>query len=132
MSEFNWKTEYNIGNAMVDAQHQNLFDLANQIVDATNSATLTRLFMLFYQHIREHFEAEEQLMKQNAYPDYERHVAIHNQMLDRLIAITETIHAGTWTLADIKAFVASWVLVHILEEDKLLGEYLTSLTSLSR
>lgn len=126
MSEFIWKNEYNIGNAMVDAQHQNLFDLANQIVEATDSDTLTHLFMLFYQHIREHFEAEEQLMKQYDYPGYEQHVAIHNQMLDRLIDITETIRNRDWNLADIKSFVSRWVLVHILEEDKLLGDYLKS------
>jgi hemerythrin len=127
MSEFTWQDDYKIGHATVDAQHRQLFDLANKIVEAATSETLTHLFALFYQHIREHFEAEEQLMKHHGYPGYAQHVATHNQMLDRLNDISQTIYHKQWQPADIKVFVSQWVLVHILEEDKLLGEYLKNL-----
>jgi hemerythrin len=126
MSEFIWQDDYKIGHPTVDAQHQHLFDLANKIVEAESSDTLTHLFMLFYQHIREHFAAEEQLMKTYEYPAYIAHVAIHNRMLDRLNEITQTIADQQWQSTNIRTFVSNWVLVHILEEDKLLGDYLKS------
>lgn len=124
MGEFIWHDHYKIGNATVDEQHQRLFELANQIVEADDTDELIRLFMLFYQHIREHFQAEELLMKQNHYTGYEQHVTAHNQMLDRLVEISKTIHDRQWNTADIQVFVSRWVLVHILEVDRLLGKFL--------
>lgn len=127
MSEFIWHDHYKIGNATVDEQHQHLFELANQIVEAGDTDELIRLFMLFYQHIREHFQAEETLMKLKHYPAYEQHVTAHNQMLDRLVEISQTIHSRQWNPADIQVFVSRWVLVHILEVDRLLGLFLDDL-----
>lgn len=127
MSEFIWHDHYKIGNETVDMQHEHLFALANQIVEADDTEELTRLFMLFYQHIREHFDAEEQLMKQQHYPGYDEHVVKHNQMLDRLVEISKTIHNRQWNTADVQIFVSRWVLVHILEVDRLLGIFLDEL-----
>lgn len=124
MSEFNWNDRYKIGHSGVDTQHQQLFGLANQIVEASKDEELTHLLMLLYQHTREHFSAEEKLMKQTDYPDYDRHVQQHNQMLDRLIEISKTVQKKQWDPVDIKIFMTNWVLVHILEEDMPLGEYL--------
>ena len=124
MSEFTWNDRFKIGHSTVDSQHQRLFGLANQIVEASNDEDLTHSLMLLYQHTREHFAAEENLMKQTRYPDYERHVEQHNQMLDRLIEISKTVQKKQWNPTDIKIFMTNWVLVHILEDDVPLGEYL--------
>ncbi|MGZ4958787.1 MAG: bacteriohemerythrin [Methylomonas sp.] len=124
MSKFIWKDHFKIGDVTVDAQHRHLFDLANQIVQATTPSELTRLFMLFYKHVREHFQAEEDLMRQHQYPDYAVHVEAHNLMLDRLIDISGTVQSGQWAKADIQAFVESWLQVHIQEVDMKFGEFL--------
>lgn len=124
MSEFIWKDQYNIGHPTVDAQHKSLFELANKILDANDSETLMHLFMLFYKHVREHFEAEEQLMKDRDYPGFWAHVQTHNQMLDKLNVMSQSIADRQWQTDDISAFVGQWILVHILEEDKPLGNYL--------
>ncbi|QPK63844.1 bacteriohemerythrin [Methylomonas sp. LL1] len=124
MSKFIWQNHYQIGNATVDAQHRHLFDLANQVMEAAETDELTRLIMLFYQHIREHFQSEENLMKQHGYPCYRVHVENHNLMLNRLIEISKTIQENRWDPADIDTFVSDWVLRHILEVDTLLGEFI--------
>jgi hemerythrin len=90
MDMFTWQDHYQIGNAAVDAQHQHLFDLAKQIVEATGTDELTRLVMQFYQPIREHFQSEENLMKLHGYPCYPVHIENHNLMLNRLIEISKT------------------------------------------
>ncbi|MDD1621698.1 MAG: bacteriohemerythrin [Methylococcaceae bacterium] len=125
MDMFTWQDHFKIGNVAVDTQHQHLFDLANQIVEATGTDELTRLVMLFCQHIREHFQAEESLMKLHRYPCYPVHVENHNLMLNRLIEISKTIQENRWNPADIDTFVSDWVLRHIQEVDMLLGEFLT-------
>lgn len=124
MSTFTWKKRYKIGNATVDEQHKHLFDLANQTIKATETEDLIPLLMQFYQHVRQHFRAEEELMKQHHYPNYAMHVEAHNLMLDKLNAISKTVQSRQWTPADIQAFVNNWLLVHILEVDMMFGKFL--------
>lgn len=114
---FIWQEKYNLGDEMIDAQHRQLFDLANQIVQATEIDEVTRLLMLFYQHVREHFQLEENYMKQIHYADVIEHTERHNQMLDKLIEISEKVHAKKWNTEDMKNFVNSWVLIHVLQDD---------------
>ncbi|MGR8931804.1 MAG: bacteriohemerythrin [Gammaproteobacteria bacterium] len=126
MNEFIWNDRYKVGDETIDAQHRALFELADEIVGVTDNARVTHLLMLFYQHAREHFSTEEQLMKQVAYPGYESHLQAHNQMLDKLVEISEIVQKHQWNPSDIKVFVNRWVLVHILDEDLPLGDYIRS------
>ncbi|WAR46855.1 bacteriohemerythrin [Methylomonas rapida] len=124
MSEFTWSDRYKIGNDLVDSQHQHIFKLANETVSVSDDADITRLLMLFYQHVREHFQAEERLMKQAGYPRYQEHVEEHNLMLDRLNEISLNVQKRQWNPDDIKMFVRRWISVHIVQEDMRVGEYL--------
>jgi len=124
MSEFTWSDRYKIGNDLVDSQHQHIFKLANETVSVSDDADITRLLMLFYQHVREHFQAEERLMKQAGYPRYQEHVEEHNLMLDRLNEISLNVQKRQWNPDDIKKFVQRWISVHIVQEDMRVGEYL--------
>lgn len=124
MSEFTWSDRYKIGNDLVDSQHQHIFKLANETVSVSDDADITRLLMLFYQHVREHFQAEEHLMKQAGYPRYQEHVEEHNLMLDRLNEISLNVQKRQWNPDDIKMFVRRWISVHIVQEDMRVGEYL--------
>ena len=108
----------------MDSQHQHIFGLANQIAEANKDAELTHLLMLLYRHTREHFKAEEELMKQAAYPDYGRHIEQHDQMLTRLAEISESVQKKQWNPDAIKTFISNWILIHILEEDMRLADYL--------
>lgn len=124
MSEFTWSDRYKIGNDLVDSQHQHIFKLANETVSVSDDADITRLLMLFYQHVREHFQAEERLMKQAGYPRYQEHVEEHNLMLDRLNEISLNVQKRQWNPDDIKKFVQRWISVHIVQEDMRVGEFL--------
>ncbi len=129
MNNFSWKDEYKIDHGVIDAQHQQLFNLANQIITVSDTNELTRMLMLLYQHVRVHFLAEENLMKETNYPRYQNHVEAHNQMLDRLVEISKTVPAQCWNTADIQHFVNRWVLVHILDEDMQLVQHLKSMSN---
>lgn len=122
MSEFVWQDQYLIGNPTVDQQHQQLFNLANKLVESKNRDDLLKNAMYLYRHIREHFQAEEAFMKKLGYPDYQQHVEIHNLMLDRMTAISAKINRDEWQPQDVKIFMKEWI-AHITEEDKAIGAY---------
>ena len=58
-----WKDSYKIGDPEVDAQHQALFQLANDFLQASGKAELTLQAMKLYKHTREHFTQEEAVMR---------------------------------------------------------------------
>lgn len=124
MKTFKWRDEYKIGDKTIDSQHQELFQLANRMIAAQEIKQLTELAMGLYQYIREHFQLEESLMKQANYPGYAIHVAAHEDLLKKLVALSSKIYDGSYTKKDISDFMKDWVLSHILEQDVAMGKFL--------
>ena len=119
-----WKDSYQVGDAMIDEQHQQLFKLANKILTAEDKAAQTLCAMQFYQYTREHFEYEESLMRQVNYPDYPGHIVWHNQLITRLNLASQYIEKGTLDKQDLEAFITDWALQHIPVHDAQLAAYL--------
>lgn len=126
MSEFIWKTEYHIGDEVIDQQHQYLFDLANHVLVSENKAALTNDVMKLYRYVRDHFSYEERLMKEYHYADYPQHVAMHNALIDKLGMISDSIGHDCWDDKEIRSFMREWLLEHILNVDSKLGAFLKS------
>ena len=125
MNSFIWLEDYKIGDDTIDQQHQYLFDLANQIVDPFNDAQKTHHNVLaLYHYVREHFKAEESLMKQCNYPGYQEHVKEHGVLTQRLREISTGIIRGQIGPDVVMGFMRSWLLEHILGKDILFGNYL--------
>ncbi|WP_020481509.1 bacteriohemerythrin [Methylomonas sp. MK1] len=122
MNKFVWENQYLLGNEVVDQQHRELFDLANQLVNSKDTQALAENIMLLYQHVREHFQAEEAFMKQHGYPEYQHHVQTHNLMLEKLIAFSQKINRQKCQELDVSGFMRDW-LNHILEEDAAINAY---------
>lgn len=123
MNEFVWQDDYLLGNQTVDSQHKRLFELANQLIKSATKTELTNSAMQLYQHVREHFRAEEDFMKAQGYPDYQKHTAIHDLMLDQLVQVSEKINQDLWQQQEVRAFMQEWI-HHILDEDAAINEYL--------
>ncbi|MGD0961302.1 MAG: hemerythrin family protein [Methylomonas sp.] len=122
-ANFIWLDQYKIGNPTIDQQHEYLFDLANEIVDPNNDQQKTYQNILsLYHYVREHFTAEENIMKETNCPGYEAHVKEHGQLVIKLSEITTGIISGETGKEDIMKFMCSWLLQHILKRDILLSE----------
>lgn len=117
MSEFIWQQHYLIGNQRVDQQHQQLFDLANQLVQSKNQADLAENAADLYQHVKEHFECEEAFMMAYDYPGFGTHAATHALMLDKLADVRAKIDKHEWKTQDVLVFMRQWI-SHILDEDE--------------
>ncbi len=125
MTEFIWQDRYLLGNQTVDQQHKRLFELANKLVESTSKDELTLQTMLLYQHVREHFRAEEEYMIKHGYPDYLQHVGTHNLMLDQLVNVSDKINKDEWHQQQVLIFMRAWI-SHILDEDSAINDYFQS------
>lgn len=124
-TKFQWLDDYKIGDAVIDQQHQYLFELANQIVDPDNDQQKTHHNLLaLYHYVKEHFRAEEAIMKLHNYADYSEHVKEHAQLSKRLDEINSDVICGEIGRDEVMKFMRHWLLDHILGRDILLGDFL--------
>jgi len=121
MSEFVWSAKYSIGNAQIDAEHQRLIELANDVAAfAGNGEKLVRIkeaIVALYDYVKTHFQHEEEYMVQLGYPQYEEHKKLHEGIIAEMNGIMK--HSGNLDVLvyKFKRLMNTWVLEHILTED---------------
>lgn len=124
-NRYQWKDEYSVNNELMDHQHRRLLDLAQRIVDdnGDHERLLGNLEQL-NKHTREHFQAEERLMRDHEYPDYVDHRATHDRIMDQLYNLMGRIKMNPGALETLDEFMDAWVLEHIASKDKDLASFL--------
>jgi len=112
-----WKDSYKIGNTEIDQQHQELFALINALLLPLDDAGLKSLIMKLYRHTREHFEAEEALMRKLDFVDCNVHTDYHNNLLERLNQISSGVGKGQLDKAAFHALMHDWAMRHVVIDD---------------
>ena len=119
-----WGDAYKIGDAEIDAQHEELFGLINKFLAATDRQELTMGAMTLFKYTREHFTHEESLMRRIGYPAISAHVEQHNELISRLNAVAQTIANETFKKSELEAFLRDWLLHHVGTSDAKLAKFI--------
>jgi len=121
MGEFAWSAKYSVGNAQIDAEHQGLIELANDIATfASNGEKIARIrkdVIALCDHMRIHFQHEEEYMLQLGYPQYEEHKKLHEGILAAMNSIMKHSDSLDTLVYKLKRLMQAWVRGHILPED---------------
>lgn len=135
MKTFQWSPLFETGLAEVDAQHQHLVELVNNLADYLDSgepehidATLSTLA----QYTVYHFQCEENLMD-SAGVDKEhadRHRETHRQFVQQVTDWMAQRHAaGQIGLPQLLDYLANWLVFHILGDDQSMGRQVAAIRS---
>ena len=122
-SDIIWKDEYSLGFEEVDAQHRYLFQLAEDILDASREEAKDILLKL-YTYTEVHFHKEEKLMATHDYPELGVHARMHSELIHDM---NETCRCGVISdvhLGSLVALMMKWVKQHIMVEDQKFAQYL--------
>lgn len=110
---------------VVDQQHRELCrainDLMESFITYTAEVEVRRLILFLNDYVRDHFETEEQLMRQTAYPQSEEHFERHRAFTASLRRLVDLFmeKGATEELARMAQYnVAHWLVNHIGREDK--------------
>jgi hemerythrin len=119
---FEWKQEYSVGIARVDAQHQNLFAIARELYDAMSAGqgktAVGRVLSRLIQYTAAHFAHEERLMRQCHYPDFDKHKAEHDALTKKVLIFQSDYEAGRVQMTfQLLHFLRDWLEHHIMETD---------------
>ncbi len=123
-----WEDRYHTNVESIDKQHKLLVEQLNLTYDffATGEmSTAINALERFVITIRNHFSAEEMLMRNKAYPACEEHKLLHNKLLHQLEKLYKFIRDDKAVLnLEVFDFLKSWLLDHILNSDQELGNFL--------
>ncbi len=86
MSLLQWKPEYSVGDESMDAEHQEMIDLINEIYEQLGSDPdqVEQCLGDIFSTVSMHFALEERLMRKSNYAEYQAHKDDHEELLDQI------------------------------------------------
>ncbi len=127
-----WTPGLSVGVESMDAQHRQLFDRLNSLVEAVRSNhgadELGRTMDFLDSYVREHFADEEKLLADAGYPGLEGHKRMHASFAAELASVRAGLAIPTvdrQELAErLHLSLRDWLLRHIRVEDRAYGEFI--------
>lgn len=119
-----WKEEYSVGHAVLDSDHRILFDLLNQLHDATDTGqsreVVGSVLGVLAEYTQHHFRREEVLMAEIRYPRQAEHEREHRALEACVHAIRDRWRKGERQALGEEALdlLKKWLTEHILGADK--------------
>ncbi len=118
-----WNPKLSVGIPAIDAQHKELFERADGLVDAMRSGKggdeVKKLVAYLEQYVSTHFGAEERLLQAKKYPALAQHKALHEAFIREFKACKEQIEKGQGSagLLKLNSLIGTWLVQHIGQED---------------
>jgi len=128
---FRWSDAYSVNVALLDEQHQHLFETIEELNQALqagngNSAIEPVLFKLV-DYARFHFAAEESLMEQYDFPGLSTHRMQHEMFRRKINEFLSEHAAGKAGVAvSVMFFMRDWLKRHVMTTDKHYSAYLNA------
>ena len=131
MPLLSWSNEYSVNFAEFDGHHKKLFVMINDLDDAMQQGkgkeVLGGILKKLVDYAASHFAAEQKVMQQHAYPEYEDHKGKHDKMTEKVLSLQKEYNMGKASLTiEVSKFLTDWLNKHIKETDKKYSAYLNS------
>lgn len=130
MAYFEWADDMVIDKGPIDADHQQLVNLVNDLHTATSEGrgqeVIERIMHELIRYTKEHLEREEQLMASIQFPQLERHKVGHAHFTRQLNELQAKFDQGSITVASqLSTVLRDWLSLHIRRSDKEIKTFLT-------
>ncbi|MGQ0510114.1 MAG: diguanylate cyclase [Betaproteobacteria bacterium] len=122
--ELVWRDSYACGEPTIDAEHEELFRLANRLIgaslrQATDRAAFLDALDRLIDHIARHFADEERILAERGYAKLAQHGAAHRRLVSRAGELRAAALRGGATTGALVEFLAHEVVArHLLVADR--------------
>ena len=129
MAYFEWADDMVIDNGVIDADHQQLVTLVNQLHTATSEGQgqeiVDHVLHEVLTYTLEHLRREESLMASVNFPHLAGHKVGHQKFIEHLDSLRAKYEAGSMTVASqLSTVLRDWLSLHIRRDDKALRKFL--------
>ena len=117
-----WDESLSVGINTIDEHHRYLFDLVNDLIEVVanklGARELGRVLKALGQYAQIHFQAEERMMQEYAYPRLDIQIQQHQHFLNRMKEFNEELHQNPLIAQfEILIYLRDWLVAHIRDED---------------
>jgi len=125
---FQWTSDYAVGVAEIDREHQWLFAAAEKMHQAMlagqGKEALRSLLTGLVAYACDHISHEERLMERIGYPDLSGHRRQHVQLRAKVRELEARAAAGEATMTiEVAQFLIEWLKQHTISSDRRIAEY---------
>jgi hemerythrin len=123
-----WREQMQIGHPAIDEDHKYLIEIINEFLARTENGDrhceFDDIFTRLAHYTKLHFEREEKLQLASRYDGYRMHKLAHTQLLIRLKNLHHNFSSEPnpstrlRMVPDLTQFLRTWLVEHILEEDR--------------
>lgn len=118
-----WDQSYSVQVQRLDAEHQQLFSIINQLHEGMKagrgSQVMERVLQQLLGYTEQHFSDEEALLRQANYAELASHVAQHRAFTTRIREFSQAYQSGAGALSvEMLDFLKNWLSQHILAADQ--------------
>jgi hemerythrin len=128
MHRFKWTKAHEVFLPETDAEHRNLFHLADELQTAVAKADAPRMLQTLRALMaatEDHFAHEESQMRSSHYPSYGWHKQQHDTLRKRIVQFVPQIESGDQQAANLLLeFLSDWLKDHTAVTDRMLCAYL--------
>jgi hemerythrin len=123
-----WKVGYDIGIDSIDNQHRQLVAIISRLEASLSTASenkeMGNALKFLVDYTKQHFSEEEAFMQEVGSPDYDHHKKLHKDLIQELMEMLLKLKRGkTIQPRELIRFLTDWLVNHILDEDKKIGEF---------
>jgi hemerythrin-like metal-binding protein len=126
--QLEWSPAYAIGHHEIDEQHQQIFELYNQALQALreNPEELTpgAVLQALIDYTGYHFTTEQAVMAAHDYPERHEHGREHQALLSSVSALVARVETDPDLLSDVVGLLRVWIQGHVMHTDRDLGDFL--------
>ena len=124
-----WQKKFESGDPVIDSQHQMLFDMTNQLLDAMFSKQSREAMLPFLSEIltriRWHCREEERILAKLGYTEMQRLSTEHGWLIRKGTDLLLKFEAGTSSIGEVVEFLSYEVVYqHMLQSDKRFFQFL--------
>ena len=129
MALMTWNSTLSTGVKVMDEQHKGLVNSLNDLHEAMlkgqDKAATGALLATLVKYTREHFAAEEALLKRTAYPELAAQVSKHRDLTAQVDGFVQRYQRGEIAVnVGLLMFLRDWLATHIQKEDRDYGPWL--------
>jgi len=131
MAFIQFKDRFRVGHFLLDQQHEELFTLLGQlhelVTQKRSQIELKNAIAPLHYAIVSHFQTEENIMRNNSYPDYLEHKKIHDHLVSKLADVeTQAKNDDDALPLSVAIFLKDWMKHYVSEEDLKMAQHLES------
>ena len=128
MDQKTWNDGFRLGIRKIDEEHAIFLKILNSLEDAVAHGrenqevgkAIDDLILYAYNH----FAGEEKLLRDYEYPDYERHIKIHEAATGKILELANTHQENSGNARQLVLVLTEWLINHIQGTDKKYAPYL--------